>query len=132
MEYIRSSVIYVDLPWPYQTYSDRGKDRSAEQHYDTLDLSKIDAVTPLIWDLAAPNCALFLWTTWAHLLPSKRIPAKTTAGNVIGACGFEYSTTAFVWAKTESDVTVDRPPQLQMFGAMRSDYIADPGGGELA
>ena len=29
-------VIYADPPWRFATYSDRGKGRSAEAHYDCL------------------------------------------------------------------------------------------------
>lgn len=41
-------------------------------------------------DLAAENCALFLWVTFPKLLESFE---------VIKAWGFEYKTVAFVWIK---------------------------------
>ncbi len=96
-------VIYADFPWDYVTYSDKGKDRSADQHYAVLGGADINAIASIVGDLAAPNCALFLWTTWAHLYPSKHIPIEATAGHVITTCGFEYSTGGFVWVKTTQD-----------------------------
>ena len=84
-------MILADFPWDYVTFSDKGKDRSADRHYDTLDIAGINDITPLIRGLAAPNCALFLWVTWAHL---------PIAEKVIAACGFKYSTGAFDWVKT--------------------------------
>ena len=84
-------VIYADFPWDYETFFDKGKDRSAAQHYDTLGIAEIDAITPLLWGLAAPNCAFFSWATWAHYPLALKVDA---------ACGFQYSTCAFVWVKT--------------------------------
>ena len=34
-------VILADPPWPYATYSVRGKGRSAEAHYDTMAVGAI-------------------------------------------------------------------------------------------
>jgi hypothetical protein len=34
-------VIYADPPWRFATYSDKGKGRSAEAHYDCLSLDDI-------------------------------------------------------------------------------------------
>jgi N6-adenosine-specific RNA methylase IME4 len=97
-------VIYADFPWDYVTYSDKGKDRSADQHYDVLDIANIDAIAPIIWELAAPNCALFLWTTWAHL---------PIAIKIIGACGFQYSTGVFDWVKTNQGAAGAEPAELK-------------------
>lgn len=81
-------VIYADPPWTFATYSDRGKGRSAEAHYDTLDLAAIKALPVARW--AAPDCVLMLWAT-DPLLPR--------ALEVIQAWGFRYKTVGFVWAK---------------------------------
>jgi N6-adenosine-specific RNA methylase IME4 len=37
-------VIYADCPWQFRVYSDKGKGRSAEAHYDTMDLGAIKAL----------------------------------------------------------------------------------------
>ena len=30
------SIIYADPPWTFKTYSQKGKDKSAEQHYPCM------------------------------------------------------------------------------------------------
>jgi hypothetical protein len=34
-------VIYADPPWRFATYSDKGKGRSAEAHYDCLTIERL-------------------------------------------------------------------------------------------
>jgi N6-adenosine-specific RNA methylase IME4 len=85
----RFAVIYADPAWTFETYSGRGKQRSAERHYDTASLDDIKALP--VGPLAAENCALFLWGVW---------PELPGAFEVIKAWGFEYKTAAFVWIKT--------------------------------
>ena len=84
----RYGVIYADPPWTFATYSAKGKGRSAEAHYDCLDLDAIKALPVADW--AAPDCALLLWTT-DPLLPR--------ALEVIAAWGFAYKTVGFYWVK---------------------------------
>jgi N6-adenosine-specific RNA methylase IME4 len=90
----RFGVICPDFPWQFETYSSKGKQRSAERHYDVWSLDRIKAMAPLIKRLAADDCALFCWTVW---------PEHPGALEVIAACGFEYKTTGFVWVKTTND-----------------------------
>ena len=42
----RAGVIYADPPWSFKVYSGKGKDRSAERHYDTMSLDAIKAYRP--------------------------------------------------------------------------------------
>jgi hypothetical protein len=42
-------VIYADPPWRFATYSDKGKGRSAEAHYDCLSLDEIKAFPVAAW-----------------------------------------------------------------------------------
>ena len=35
------NIIYADPPWSFDTYSDKGKDKSAENHYECQDLEWI-------------------------------------------------------------------------------------------
>jgi N6-adenosine-specific RNA methylase IME4 len=94
----RAAVICPDFPWPFETYSGKGKQRSAERHYETWPLERIIAFAPIIKRLAAPDCALLMWTTW---------PLLTVAREVIEACGgFKYKTCGFVWVKTTTDAKV--------------------------
>ena len=79
-------VIYADPPWSFRNWSVRGTGRNAISHYDCLDFSALAALP--VSDLAADNCALFLWAT---LLPR--------AIDLIQAWGFEYKTVAFYWMK---------------------------------
>lgn len=82
-------VIYADPPWTFEVYSGKGKSRSAEEHYDTMDLESIKALP--IGNLSDDNCALFLWAV---------MPQLPEALEVIHAWGFEFKTVAFVWVKT--------------------------------
>jgi N6-adenosine-specific RNA methylase IME4 len=80
--------IYADPPWRFATYSDKGKGRSAEAHYDCMSLAEIKALPVAGW--AAPDAALFLWTT---------DPMLRHALAVVEAWGFAYKTVAFYWVK---------------------------------
>jgi len=50
-------VLLIDLPWYYETWSDRVRGRSAENHYRTLPLEQIKALRIP----AAKDAALYLW-----------------------------------------------------------------------
>jgi N6-adenosine-specific RNA methylase IME4 len=80
--------IYADPPWRFATYSEKGKGRSAEAHYDCMSLAEIKALPVKDW--AAPDAALFLWTT---------DPMLRHAMEVLDAWGFAYKTVAFYWVK---------------------------------
>ena len=79
------TVIYADPPWRYHC---GGLTRGPERHYPTMPLDDIKALP--VADLAADDCALFLWAT---------LPMLREALGVIEAWGFKYKTTAFVWVK---------------------------------
>ncbi len=81
-------VIYADPPWHFRTYSAKGKGRSADAHYDTLDLAGVKALPVAEW--AAPDAVILLWAT-DPLLPQ--------ALEVMAAWGFTYKTVGFYWAK---------------------------------
>lgn len=82
------AIIYADPPWRYETYSSKGKGRSAESHYPTMALDDICSLP--VQALADEDCALFLWTT---------MPCMPESLRVIKAWGFSYKTVAFVWVK---------------------------------
>ncbi|MGH7047567.1 MAG: MT-A70 family methyltransferase [Stellaceae bacterium] len=81
-------VILADPPWSWASYSRKGKGRSAEAHYDTMDLADIKRLPVADW--AADDCALFLWGI-NSMLPQ--------GFDVIDAWGFRFKTVAFTWAK---------------------------------
>jgi N6-adenosine-specific RNA methylase IME4 len=88
------AAILIDPPWEYTTYSeDNGQGRSAEAHYPTMKAADIAALP--VGDLAADNCALFMWATW---------PTIQQAFMVGTAWGFEYRTCAFTWAKVKKGI----------------------------
>jgi hypothetical protein len=80
--------IYADPPWSFRNWSAKGTGRNAVSHYDCLDLSKLAALP--VADLAADDCALFLWAT---------DPLLDRAFELIEAWGFDDKTVAFYWVK---------------------------------
>lgn len=84
-------VIYADPPWSFRNWSKKGTGRNAVSHYDCLDFGALASLP--VSDLAAEDCALFLWAT-DPLLPR--------ALELITAWGFEYKTVAFYWVKLNS------------------------------
>ena len=83
--------IYADPPWSFRNWSAKGTGRNAISHYDCLDFKALASLP--IADLAAENCALFLWAT-DPLLPR--------AFELIQAWGFDYKSVAFYWVKLNS------------------------------
>jgi N6-adenosine-specific RNA methylase IME4 len=80
--------IYADPPWAFRNWSAKGTGRNAVSHYDCPSFDKLAALP--VAELAAANCALFLWAT-DPLLPR--------AFDLLKAWGFEYKTVAFHWVK---------------------------------
>jgi N6-adenosine-specific RNA methylase IME4 len=84
------AAILVDPPWSFKAWSSKGDERSAVQHYATMSLRQIARLP--VDELAAPDCALFMWATWPHL---------KSALWLLGAWGFTYKTCAFDWMKAD-------------------------------
>lgn len=81
-------VILADPEWRFEVYSrETGLDRSADNHYPTSTVEEI-AARPVA-EIAADDCALFLWAPIAHL---------RQAFGVIEAWGFNY-VSHVVWRK---------------------------------
>ena len=79
--------LMVDPPWSFETWSDRGKEKSAETHYATMTLSAVKALP--VGHLAARDAVLWLWAT--HPMIDQQI-------GVIPAWGFRFVTSG-VWVK---------------------------------
>ena len=79
------TVLYADPPWRYRN---KPNGRSPESHYPTMKTEDICALP--VQQLAAEDCALFLWVT---------MPMIFEAQKVLAAWGFRYKTVAFVWVK---------------------------------
>ena len=82
-------VIHADPPWLFKNYSEKGTGRNAISHYDCLTFEELRRLP--VGDVAAKDCALFLWAV-DPLLPR--------AFELISAWGFEFKTVGFYWAKT--------------------------------
>jgi len=91
----RAGLISADPPWPFDTWSVQGRQRSPDRNYDTMPLDEIKALP--VAPLAAENCALALWGVWPEL------PGVL---DVITAWGFPYKTGGFVWVKTTKNAKV--------------------------
>ena len=87
-DFMKFNIIYADPPWSYKTYSNKGKGRSAENHYKTLSIEDIKNID--IQSIADDNCILFLWVTFPCLIEGLE---------TIKAWGFTYKTVGFCWVK---------------------------------
>jgi N6-adenosine-specific RNA methylase IME4 len=83
--------ILIDPPWPFATWSARGRNRSADNHYPLMTLEDIAALD--VGQFARDDCALFVWVTW---------PSLPQALMVIEAWRFKYKTCAFCWTKADA------------------------------
>jgi len=97
--------IYADPPWRFATWNKAtavrrrasGTNVCAAVHYDTMSSEDIAAMP--VADLAADDCALFMWISWPMLPDALRL---------IEAWGFTYKTCAFDWMKAHAG-------QIEMF-----------------
>ena len=83
--------ILADPPWRFETWSDKGRGRSADAHYPTMTPDEIAALGPEVQARAAADCLLFLW-----------VPAgpRRDAEAIMEAWGFEVVGDAFTWVKS--------------------------------
>ena len=79
------NIIYADPPWQYQRSGVQG---AAAFHYSTMGIEDLCRLP--ISELAADDCALFMWATF---------PQLSEALQLIKSWGFTYKTVAFVWLK---------------------------------
>ena len=80
-------VFVADCPWRTETWSEKGKDRSADNHYPTMTLDELVSLD--VAAIGAKNRVLFMWATGPHL---------RQAFTVLEAWGFEYKT-ILTWDK---------------------------------
>ena len=91
---MRYSVIYADFPWKYNTRNNAGTKfgGGADGHYPMMTMKEIRDFP--MQDLAAENCALFLWCTFPKLDEQIKL---------FKHWGFDYKTLAFSWIKTNKN-----------------------------
>lgn len=82
------NIIYADPPWTFKTYSDKGKDRSAEKHYVCMNKKEIQKLP--VQNLCKKDSVLFLWVTY---------PCLKEGLELIEKWGFTYKTCGFSWIK---------------------------------
>ena len=85
-------IIYADPPWRYQG---RMMNSSVTDHYSVMSIE--DLCNLPVKEIADENCVLFMWVT---------LPKLNEFMKVVIAWGFEYKTTAFVWAKENLNGTM--------------------------
>lgn len=95
----RYAVILADPAWTHDVRSDKGKEKSPENHYPVMTTEDIMALP--VRALAADDCVLFLWTTAPH-------DCRGDSRAVIKAWGFDTVVSQFVWRKTNGDGTPHR------------------------
>lgn len=88
--------ILADPPWHFDVWAE-GSNRNASAKYDTMTAADIAAMP--VGELAAPDCALFMWMVW---------PRLNEGIEVIRSWGFTYKTCAFNWIKADTS-------QIDMF-----------------
>lgn len=88
MRKTKYDIIYADPPWRFETYSQKGKGRSAEQHYGTQGIKDLKNLNVL--GISNSDCVLLMWATY---------PCLTQAIELGQAWGFSYKTVAFTWVK---------------------------------
>jgi N6-adenosine-specific RNA methylase IME4 len=88
--------ILADPPWHFDVWAE-GSNRNASSKYDTMAADDIAAMP--VYELAAEDCALFMWMVWPRLHEAVR---------VLEGWGFTYKTCAFNWIKANTQ-------QIDMF-----------------
>lgn len=83
-------IIYADPPWQYKVWSKKGLGRSAESHYNTMNIQDIINMKDTIKSISDKDSVLFLWVTF---------PCLKEGIKVLEEWGFTYKTCAFTWVK---------------------------------
>lgn len=85
---MKYKVISLDPPWPYDRTSGQGV---ANKQYNLMTWDDLYALGPQIKAVAAPDCAIFMWTT---------APLLVETVEMVKAWRLRYVTKAFSWVKT--------------------------------
>jgi N6-adenosine-specific RNA methylase IME4 len=85
------NIIYADPPWKYNARNNSNTTfgLGAGGHYKLMTMEEIMEIP--VQDIAADNCAMFLWCTFPYL--DKQI-------QLFNHWGFKYRTLGFSWMKT--------------------------------
>ena len=91
---MRYNIIYADPPWTFKTYSNKGKEKSPENHYKCMTIEDIYNLP--INEIADKDCILFLWVTF---------PLLQEGLETIKKWGFKYKSLGFNWIKRNKKST---------------------------
>lgn len=81
-------LIYMDPPWEFENYSEKGEDRNPNRWYDTMSLEEMMELP--IGALAADDSMCACWATFPRLLDALALLKHN---------GFRYVTVGKVWIK---------------------------------
>ena len=90
LPYRHFKCIHSDVPWRFESYSEEGEERSAQAHYECMDLASVARLG--VEAHAAEDCHLFFWVTGPFLSIGAHLP-------IMRSWGFEPVAMAFVWVK---------------------------------
>lgn len=119
-------LIMIDPPWPFANYSAKGLGKAPAKHYRTWTIDKIKRLP--VGQLAAGNCALFLWACSPLLFDASR-PSYSPTGDVLQAWGFKYGALGG-WAKKTVNEKTAWGPGYVVRSVMEPFIIATTGSPE--
>ena len=93
------NIIYADPAWKYWI----GGKKNQSNHYSCMTIEEIQELP--VKNIVDKNCLLFMWVTF---------PILDKSFDVIKSWGFEYSTCAFVWVKTNKNFKTEQVSFLPM------------------
>ena len=98
-------LIMIDPPWPTEMRSPKGEKKSHAAHYQSMSFEHIAALP--VGQLAAPDCGLFVWSVWPHVLyggdPKLHYADADASRSRVGECIAAWgarAVTGGVWRKT--------------------------------
>jgi len=97
--------ILADPPWQFETYSEKGRQKSTDNHYHSISLDRLKDIE--LKRLCAKDCILFLWVVDHSLEVGLQL---------MEAWGFTYKTVGFTWVKTTRKNKPEETPEKWHFG----------------
>lgn len=104
LPYNHFKAIHADVPWDFEAYSEAGEERSAQNHYDCMELGDIAQLHVVAH--AAEDCHLFFWVTGPFLATGAHV-------RIMRSWGFEPTAIAFVWLKLNQNWSTKFPTFME-------------------
>jgi len=117
-------IIYCDPPWDYKGQTQHAGTKASDtggalKHYPTMKLPELKGLKPMIDDLAADDCLMFMWTSSPHL---------DQAIDLLKAWGFAWATVGFVWNKMRVNPSFYTMSQIELCLIGKRGKIPKPRG----